>query len=58
MFGPGEYLPDSTEGITKREDESRLIFPAMMLKSHSMPHLVAERPREGRRAIHGLPLGV
>ena len=41
MSGPGEYLPDPTEGITKPED---LPQPKVVLRSRNYEHYSGWRP--------------
>ncbi len=58
MSGPGEYLPDSTEGITRPED---LPKPKIINRSRNFTHRLCPRcnkscfrSRTGSRTLHDL----
>jgi hypothetical protein len=58
MFGPGEYVPDPTEGITDVKD---LPPPQIVVYSRNSPHTpcprcgpLASRHKDGQRTLHDL----
>ena len=56
MFGPGEYLPDPTEGITKPEDlpKAKVIFRSRNFEHRSCPRCGQScyRDRIRQRVLH------
>jgi hypothetical protein len=58
MPGPGEYLPDATEGITRVEDlpQPKIIQRSRDYRQHPCPHCgkSAYRDRRVKRVLHDL----